>query len=257
MTLAIDIGNTNITLGIFDDSKLVTTWRLQTNPDQTTKSYESQIDRLLKEDGFKASDLKDVVIGSVVPQLTSKMVDAVRQLFSCDPLLVSGDIKLPIQLSVNNPRGVGADIIANCVAARDQYPKSDVIIVDFGTVTTFDVVTKKDIYVGSVFVPSMRAMATTLSQSAALLPEITLTKPKKIIGTTSVDCMRSGVVFGYIELVEGILRRIKNEYKQAKIIVTGGYSSLISEELSAIDKINPNLTLEGMVLIFEHERGKI
>lgn len=250
MLLTIDIGNTNIVLGVFDKEKLLKTWRLQTDQEQRSEEYRNKLKQLFAQEHLSSDSIHGVIIGSVVPILTPKFVSLSGQLFSCQTVIVGANSKLPITLAVDNPNEVGADIIANAVAAHEQYPSNDVIVVDFGTATTFDVVTKKGEYVGSVFAPNIKAMATSLTQSAALLPTISVAKPKAVIGKNSVDCIISGIVYGYIGLVEGILHRIKTEYKQAIIIATGGYSNVITGELSSITVTIENLTLEGLCMIY-------
>lgn len=249
MIFVADIGNTSISFGIFDGKTLAAFWRMDTDASCASGDYEVELKRLCKQKQITPKRIEGVVIGSVVPRVTPALTTAVQKLFSRNPLIVYANCKLPIKLSVDNPKEVGADIIANCSAAHSQFPNDDVVIIDFGTATTFDVITKGGEYVGSVFAPSMRGMARSLSDSAALLPEITLTKPKSIVGTNSVDCMQSGIVFGYIGLVDGLLQRLRTKYKRAKVVVTGGYSSIVADQLKSIDFVNSNLTLEGLLLI--------
>lgn len=252
MLLAINIGNSNILLGIFDGVKLVASWRLPTDPAHTVGEYEDVLKKQFFEKKYAFKDTTDVIIGSVVPGLTPTFLELIGKIFSGNPVVVGTGIRLPMKLLVDNPAEVGADIIANVAAAHSIY-KGPAIVIDLGTATTFSVVTKRGDFSGMVIAPGLLSMAKGLTQSGALLPEVDVTAPKTIIGTNTVDCMSSGLYYGYIGLVEGLLQRIKSEsaWKDAKAIATGGLSSTFANEIHGIDFTNANLTLEGMRIIFQ------
>lgn len=242
MLLAIDIGNTNIVLGIFDNDKIIKTWRLETDQEKTLEEYKTSINRFIEV------KITGVIIGSVVPSLNQLFSQLIKELFSIEPLFVSPQLKLPIKLSVDNPQEVGTDIIANTVAAHKSYPGS-IILIDAGTATTFNIIVDET-YTGTIIAPGIHAMAKSLSNSGAQLPDIEIKKTNSLIGTNTIDCMQSGIFFGYVAMVEGLLGKLKHKYPGATIISAGGIMNVIQSELSDNITFKPNLTLEGLYIIY-------
>ncbi|HUQ85111.1 MAG TPA: type III pantothenate kinase [Candidatus Limnocylindrales bacterium] len=239
MLIAINIGNTNITGGIFDGSKILEMWKISKNEHE---ELEKKILKFSKIDG--------VIIASVVPQITPIIKSLIKKLNLPIPIVVNSKLKLPIRISVDNPDKVGADLIANIVAAYDQY-KKPVIVLDSGTATTFCLLSQEGEFTGAVIAGGLQSMSKTLSESTALLPKVEIEKPEKIIGKNTVDSMRSGIYYGYIGLVNEILKRIKKEYIDAFIIGTGGNILNVIDELPLVDEYNQSLTLEGLRIIHE------
>jgi len=252
MLVVFDIGNTNIALGIFEEDKLLDNWKIPTDVGKTQVQYGKLIEKGFTQRKHSLKNITGIVIGSVVPAVTPKIKKAAQQIFSIKPMIVSGKSKLPIKLSVENPKGVGADIIADCVVAHNLFSGTSIAI-DLGTATTFNVVSN-NAYIGSVIAPGLSLMTEYLAEKTALLPKIKFNEPQSIIGKTTIDCMKSGIFYGYIGLVENILKKIKTKYKDATVIVTGGNSSLIASRLRGIDKIEPNLTLEGLCITYSFNK---
>lgn len=251
MLLAVTIGNTTIRFGVFNDNQLVTNWWLPTSTKATVGSYTDQFQADLAAQKLAAYDIQDVIVGSVVPALTATFLKLLETLFAVRPVVVPSDTRLPMQLMIDDPKEVGADIIANVAATHALY-KGPALVIDLGTATTFSVVTKNGDFAGMVIAPGLTAMSKSLTQSGALLPEIAITAPKSLIGTNTVDCMTSGLFYGYIGIVEGTLNRIKSEaaWKAAKVIATGGMVGMFVSKITGIDVVNPNLTLEGLRILY-------
>ncbi len=250
MLLAIDIGNTDTTLGVFEDSELRATWHLATNVHRMADEHAALLLNLLNHQGLDTSDIKKAVLCCVVPPLLATYEELFNRYFHISPLVVAAGIKTGVRIRMENPREVGADRIVNAAAAHHLY-KSPVIIVDSGTATTFDVVSKEGDYLGGVIAPGINTAAEALFTQAAMLPRVELIPPKHAIGSNTVSAMQSGIVFGYVGLIEGLVARIQQELgDKAKVVATGGWAEIIARETAVIDVVNLNLTLIGLRIIY-------
>lgn len=254
MLLALDIGNTNVTCGVFQGDKLVTTWRMSTAIHRMPDEYANLMLSIMERRGVTGAQIKDVVICSVVPPLLIIFDEVCKHFLKKSPLIVEAGVKTGIRIDMDNPREVGADRIVNAVAAHQLYG-SPLIIIDMGTATTIDVVNKAGDYIGGAIAPGVYIATEALFTRTAVLPRIELTLPKKAIGRNTVAAMQSGVVFGYIGLIEGLVNRIQAELdEKAKVIAAGGFASLIAQATNVIDVINPDLTLIGLRMIYNMNR---
>ena len=250
MLLAIDIGNTNIILGVFEGEELRATWRMATGIDRTTDEYTALLLNLLQQQGLGTPDIKEVALCSVVPPLTATFEQLFQQYFHIPPLVVGAGVKTGVRIRMDNPKEVGADRIANAAAAHHLY-SGPIIIVDLGTATTFDTVSKEGDYLGGAIAPGISTASEALFIRAAALPRVELVPPKHTIGTNTIAAMQSGIVFGYVGLIEGMVARIQQELgEKTKVVATGGYAELIAKETAVIDVVNLNLTLIGLRLIY-------
>ncbi len=255
MLLAIVVGNTSTKWGIFDGDKLRVTWRWETNIHRMADEYASMLLPLLQYNQINTGDIKDVIIASVVPPLNTNMVQLAEQYFHSTPLMVEAGIKTGLRIRYENPKEVGADRIVNSTAIRHLYG-SPAIAVDMGTAIVFDIVSKEGDYIGGVIAPGITIAAEALFTRTAKLPRIELTHPRTAIGTNTIEAMRSGLVYGYVGMIEGIVSRIQKEIgAKAKVIATGGDAELIAKETPVIDVVNPTLALEGMRLIYNMNRA--
>ncbi|MDD4874594.1 MAG: type III pantothenate kinase [Dehalococcoidales bacterium] len=255
MLLAIDIGNTETTVGVFDGESKKSTWQMTTSIHRTADENAVLMLNILKNRGLCEEDIKEVALCSVVPPLTAIFNDLIKRYFNISPLIIAAGIKTGIRICMDNPKEVGADRIVDAVAAHHLYG-GPLIIVDMGTATTFDTVSKNGDYLGGAIAPGILSSAEALFQRAAMLPRIELTPPGKVIGTNTIDAMKSGIVYGYVGLVESMVRRIQEELgAKAKVVATGGFSGLIAGETKVIDEVNPDLTLIGLRLIYRMNRG--
>ncbi len=251
MLLAIDIGNTEITLGVFEGEELRATWHLATRIHRVADEYAALMMNLLQHQNMKLQDIKEIAICCVVPPLLAAFVDMCRRYFSVTPLVVGAGVKTGVRIRMDNPREVGADRIVNAAAAHHLYG-GPVIITDFGTATTFDVVSKDGDYLGGAIAPGVGIAAESLFIHAAMLPRVELVHPRHVIGSNTTSAMQSGIIYGYIGLVEGIVSRIQQELgEKTKVVATGGYAELIANETSVIDTVNPDITLIGLRLIYD------
>ncbi|MEK3967794.1 MULTISPECIES: type III pantothenate kinase [Paenibacillus] len=255
MMLAVDIGNTNIVLGVYRKRELLHHFRLSTARQSTVDEYGVMIHNLFHMSGVSVKDVEGVIISSVVPPLVKTIEDMCIKYIGKDPLIVGPGIKTGLNLRYENPREIGADRIVNAVAAIEQY-KCPLVVVDFGTATTFDCIDAGANYLGGAIVPGLGISTEALYQRASKLPRIELEKPKKVIGRNTVHAMQAGIIFGYAGQVEGIVKRIKVEMNapELKVISTGGLASLIAGETDCIDEVNPMLTLEGLRIIYDRNQ---
>lgn len=255
MILVIDVGNTNITLGVYDEKKLLVHWRMGTDREKTSDEFGLFFVNLFNHEKLDISKVEAVIVASVVPPIMYSLEHAIRKYFKLDPIIVGPGVKTGINIKYENPKEVGADRIVNAVAALEIYG-GPVIIVDFGTATTFCAITSKGEYLGGVICPGIKISAEALFQRAAKLPRIELAKPESVIGRNTVVSMQSGIVFGYLGQVDYIVKRMKKEMHEdnIKVIATGGLARLISSESETIDEINGLLTLEGLRIIFEKNK---
>lgn len=251
--LVVDLGNTNLVLGVYRDDSLVSSWRLATARERTADEY-GILARQLIGDALHA-DLEGAIVASVVPPLNSAMAFMVRKYFDVEPLFVEPGVKTGIAIHVDNPLEVGADRIVNCAAAHEAYG-GPTVIVDFGTATTFDVVTANAEFIGGVIAPGLNISAEALFARAARLPRVDVKRPDHVIGTNTVVNMQSGIYFGYLGLVDGILARIKREVPGLRrVVATGGLASLFAEESEHIDEVDAELTLKGLKIIYDRNRS--
>jgi len=255
MLLAIDIGNTNISLGVFSGDKLKATWRIATGIHQMADEYGSLLLNMLDRQGIAVSQIKEAVLCSVVPPLVETFEEMCRRYVGISPLVVEAGIKTGVRILMDNPREVGPDRIVNAAAAHRLYG-GPVIVIDLGTAITFDAVSKEGDYLGGAIAPGIAIATEALFNRTAMLPRVELIRPKKAIGRNTITAMQSGIVFGYVSLIEGMVSRIRQELKDdAKVVATGGYAELLARETSVIQVVNPDLTLIGLRLIYEMNRS--
>lgn len=254
MLLAADIGNTNITLGVFDGDKIVHSWRLSTEITRTEDEYGVFLKNLLRETNLDTK-VKSAVISSVVVQLTERIETALKKYMGIDSLIISHKIATNVTLKTDNRSQIGADRIANACAASILY-KSPAIVVDFGTATSFDIVNKDNEFIGGIITAGMKIQADALSSKTSKLPKLNIEAPEHAIGRNTIDAMLSGIVRGHAAMIDGLIEECEKElgYKTT-IIATGGYSSVISKYLKRkFDYINPDLTLQGMKILYDLNR---
>lgn len=251
MLLAIDIGNTNVKIGVFDGGELKATWNLATGIHRTADEYGGVLLNLMERKRVSLPKVSGVALCSVVPPLLPALVELCRKYLNTDPLVVEAGIRTGMRIRLDNPREVGPDRVVDAVAAQNLYGKP-VIIIDFGTATTFDVVSEEGDYLGGAIAPGIVIATEALYTRTAALPRIGLSRPKQVIGKNTISAMQSGVIFGYVELIEGMIRRIERELgSKAKVVATGGQAYPLVQEIPAIDTVNLDLTLIGLRLIYE------
>src|SRR5688572_12026377 len=256
MLLAIDVGNTNIVIGVFRGATLVHTWRLTTIRERTSDEMGILITNLCERHEIRRLDISGIIVASVVPPLTGTLLAMVSEYFGRVPLLFEPAANGGMPILIDNPQEVGADRVANGIAAFAAYSKGlPLIVVDFGTATTFDAVSAKGEYLGGIICPGPNVSAEALFQRAAKLPRIDVRKPPRVIGTNTVGAMQSGTFWGYVDMVEGLVRRIKAELGGAAIVVaTGGLASIVAPESKTIEHVDPDLTLTGLRLWWERQQ---
>ena len=251
MLFTVDIGNTNIVFGIFKDREIINHWRIGTDKDKTSDEYGVLFRNLLQINGIDLESITGAVVSCVVPTLLEVILRTLRFYFKVDPIVVGPGIKTGMPILYHNPKEVGADRIVNAIAAFEEY-KCSVVIVDFGTATTFDCVSDKGEYLGGSIATGILVSAEALFRSASMLPKVEIVAPKTVIGRNTVHSIQSGIVFGYAGLVDGIVERIKKEMgTRPRVIATGGLASLISSESNTIEIIDEFLSLKGLRLIYE------
>jgi len=250
MILVVDIGNTNIVLGIYKGKELLHHWRLSTNRAGTTDEYAMTVYNLFQYADIKFEQIEGVIVSTVVPPLLAPVEQLCLRYLKKTPLIVGPGIKTGLNIRTDNPKEVGADRIVNAVAAIELYG-TPCVIVDFGTATTYDYVDAQGQLIGCAIAPGIGISAEALYQRAAKLPRIELVKPKSVIGRNTVTAMQAGIVYGYVSQVDGIVERIAKEFGvRPKVIATGGLSELIASESRTIEIVNPLLTLQGLQIIY-------
>ena len=258
MILVLDVGNTNIVLGIYREKKLIADFRLSTDLKRTADEFGIQVLELFKYNNLNHKEVEGVIISSVVPSIMYSLEHMIRKYFAIDPIIVGPGVKTGINVKYDNPREVGADRIVNAVAVHELYKKCSIII-DFGTATTFCALTKAGNYLGGAICPGIKISADALYERAAKLPRVELTKPDAVICKNTVTSMQAGIVYGYMGQVGFIVSKMKKELmdmgeEDPIVVATGGLSKLMSEKYSQIDVIEPFLTLKGLRIIYEKNR---
>jgi type III pantothenate kinase len=255
MLLTIDIGNTNITMGLYQGEEAGPRWRLATNHERMPDEYALQFLGLLSHAGFTPEDLKGISLASVVPPLTGKIIEACRRYLLNDPFVVDAGVKTGVRVRYEDPRAVGADRIVDAVAVQRMYG-GPACVVDFGTGTTFDAISQEGDYLGGAIAPGIGIAAEALFLRTAKLPRVDLQRPPSVIGRNTVHSMQSGLFFGYVSLVEGMVARFRKELGPTmKVIATGGLAEVVAEETQIIDIIAPWLTLDGLRILWELNKG--
>ena len=254
MLLVIDVGNSNTVIGLYDGDRLLHNWRVRTVVDNTIDEYGMLILSLYKTVNLNSKTIEDIIISCVVPTMLNVLEPLCMKYFNINPLIVGPGIKTGMPIYYDNPREVGADRIVNAVAAYEKY-KSHLIIVDFGTATTFDYVSIKGEYMGGCIAPGIVISTEALFERASKLPRVELSRPSKIIARDTVSSMQAGIMWGYAGLVDGIVNRIKKEINvSAKVIATGGLANVIAAETETIEHVEEMLTLEGLKIIYSRNR---
>jgi type III pantothenate kinase len=258
LLLAVDVGNTNIVMGIFDlskgeDAPLVHSWRLATSRERTVDEYGLSSLALLAYQHIEPSEIKHVIISSVVPPLHPVLDAWLRVYFQAEPLWVEPGIKTGLKVLLDNPAELGADRIVNAVAGLELYG-APLIAVDFGTATTFDIVNDRREYLGGIICPGLKISAEALFQRASRLPRVELAEPERLVGKSTVQAMQSGLFYGYVGQVDGILERLLLEFPGSKVVATGGLARVIAPSSRFISEVAPDLTLVGLRILWQKNR---
>jgi type III pantothenate kinase len=254
MLLALDVGNTEITTGLFRGDVLTRHWRLTTNPDRTPDEWSAALGSFLVLAGHSPNEVRAAILASVAPGVTQSLVQGVKEATGIAPLVIDAGTVLPITLDVDEPHSVGADRILNTLAAVELY-RGNTLVVDFGTATTFDCITADARFLGGVIMPGLRTSADQLTRRASKLPATELRPPERVIGRRTEECIRAGVLFGAADAVDGIVRRIKAEWPDGgkpKVIATGGLADTVAPLTTTIELVDPDLTLHGLRLAARH-----
>lgn len=257
MIICLDIGNTNIKYAVFDGDNLLLSFRVATEHKKTSDEYGGQLLSILGNNKIKASDITGGIISSVVPQLDYTLEKMCRVYLNIKPLLLAPGLKTGLNLKVDNAKEVGADRVVNNVAAVKKYGYP-LIIIDFGTATTFNVIDSKSEFIGGVIAPGIKGSLDSLVNGTAKLPRVEIERPASVIGKNTVTNMQSGIVFGFAGLVEYIVKKIKREMKEENVTVvaTGGFSEIIAKEISCIDKVDKFLTLDGLKYLYNLNKSE-
>ena len=259
MILLVDVGNTNIVLGVHNGQEYIASWRISSDGNKTSDEYSIQVMQLFNVSEIDPKEIKGVIVSSVVPNIMHSLENMLRKCFCHEPIIVGPGIKTGINIKYDNPKEVGADRIVNAVAAHEIYKKS-AIIIDFGTATTFCALRKNGDYLGGCICPGIRISADALFERAAKLPRVELEVPKTIICKSTVTSMQAGILFGYIGQVEYIVKKMKEEIKNSKnkeeplVIATGGLANLIAKQTDFLDIVDSDLTLEGLKILYEKNK---
>ena len=257
MLLAIDVGNTNTVFAVYSERVCLGQWRLSTNRERTADEYAALLIQLMSLKGLAHREIGAILISSVVPQAVTPLRWMCRDFFRCRAHVVGEDLGYPIQVLLANPREVGADRLVNAVAAVKRY-EPPLIIIDFGTATTFDVVDEAGSYRGGVITAGINLSLESLHRAAAQLPRIAVAAPERVIGRSTVEAMQSGVYWGYVGLIDGLAARIRREFgRPMRVVATGGLAPLFAGGCEAIGHVDPDLTMSGLLEIYELNRDLI
>jgi type III pantothenate kinase len=254
MLLALDIGNSEITVGLFRGENLSAHWRLTTNPDRTSDEWGSALGAFLLQAGHSPNEVRAICLASVAPQVTQNLVGGLQVTTGIRPVTIDPRTPLPLTLDVDEPMSVGSDRIVNALAALSIL-NTDAVVVDFGTATTFDCVTGDGRFIGGAIMPGLRTSADQLTRRAAKLPATELAPPERAIGRRTEDCIRAGVLFGAADSVDGMITRIRKEWpggRQPKVVATGGLATIVTPFCSMVDAVDPDLTLRGLRIAARH-----
>jgi len=255
MLLVIDIGNSNTVLGLYDGETLIRNWRITTDKTRTADEYAIVIDRLFGLSGQSFAEVGDVIISCVVPPVLETFVQLCRSCFNQEPQVVGPGIRTGMPILYDNPKEVGADRIVNAVAAYEKYHRA-LIVVDFGTATTFDCISARGEYLGGAIAPGVAISAEALFMRASKLPRVDICRPPQVIAKNTVNSMQAGIFYGYVGLVDGIVARMHRELGQTALVVaTGGLAPLVAADSQGIDEVEPMLTLEGLKIIHHLNKG--
>lgn len=255
MLLTIDVGNTNLTIGLFEGDKLAFHWRLATDHARMPDEYGLQLLGLLEHARLQSKDLEGISLASVVPPLTGRVIQACNEYLKLEPLVVDTGIKTGIRIRYEDPKAVGADRVCDAVAARQLYG-GPACIIDFGTATTFNALTGEGDYLGGAITAGINLAAEALFARAAKLPRIDLQRPPSVIGRNTIHAMQSGLLFGYVSMVEGMVARFRGELgTQMKVIATGGLAEIVARETRVIDILSPWLTLDGLRILWQMNKN--
>jgi len=250
MLLVIDVGNTNTVIGVYEGEKLIHDWRIRTVVDHTIDEYGMLILGLYQSSRIRAKTVQAIIISCVVPPMLNILDPLCEKYFHLKPLIIGPGVKTGMPIFYDNPREVGADRVANAVAAYEKYRK-DCIIVDFGTATTFDYVSPRGEYMGGCIAPGIMISSDALFKRAAKLPRVELSRPRAVVAKDTVSSMQAGILFGYAGLVDGIVQRMKAEVQSEPLVVaTGGLAAVVAAEAKSIDVVDEMLTLEGLRIIY-------
>jgi type III pantothenate kinase len=255
MLLAIDVGNTNTVLGVFSGERLVADWRVRTERERTRDELGILLSNLFAASPVPMGSIDGVIISSVVPPMNNTLIDFCRRYFDLQPLFVGPGIKTGMPILYDNPREVGADRIVNAVAAYDRFPQ-DLIVVDFGTATTFDCISSDGKYLGGAIAPGIVISCEALFQRASKLPRVEIfTKPKSAVAKDTISSMNAGIIFGYAGLVDGLVRAINKERGlDSKVLATGGLAGIIATQSETIEVVDELLTLRGLYILFHRNQ---
>lgn len=254
MLVAIDIGNTNISIGLFDDSKLVANYRLTTLSKRTSDEYGFLIISFLQNEKINPEDINDIIIASVVPKIMHSFTNSIRKYFKKEPIIVGPGVKTGVSIRIDNPRELGADRLVDVVGAYYIYG-GNVLVIDFGTATTFDYVNEKGEFIGGATSPGIEISAQALSSRAAKLPEIEIKATDSVLATNTIDSMQAGVYFGYMGHTEFMIKKFKEELgKDIKVVATGGLGRILAENIETIDVYDPELTFKGLKIIYDRTK---
>ncbi len=262
MLLAVDVGNTNVVLGVFNKKEMIASWRLTTDTRRSADEYGTLISQMFRHDGIDPADIDDVIVSSVVPSLIFTLQHMCYKYFNLKPIIVETGIKTGLKIKCDDPRQVGSDRIVNSVAAHTKYG-GPLIVVDFGTATTFCVVSASGDFLGGAIAPGIKTSASALFQQTAKLPNVDLEKPGRMICKNTTECIQAGLIFGHMGLAEYIIGGMKREMaeqlgieeSEIRVIATGGMATMVESGVDCIDVIDKRLTLDGLLIVYEKNSG--